>query len=342
MDSGVKPRVGWVDAAKGVAVLLVVLTHAYSYAKVIGADLSWWQLVNNVFSTMRMPLFFMLAGLFAPSWIRRSWAELLRGKVLLLMWVYAVWVLIRFAFFAAVPNLVAPNESAALWRLLIQAVWSSTPTWFLYALAVFFVGAKLLTSTPAWLQIGGSALVSVIFLADWITLPSSLWTGLAEYFVFFLLGVHGSQVIRRWAGSRIGRSVALASTPVWLAITTLAVSAGWWTFPGARFALALAALPAGVGLGIMLSRLRPLRYIGQHTMPVYLGHTLVQGGLAVWLTSFPQHVLDAWSWWLPLGLVAVSTLVSLVLYWAVRAAGVRGLYEPPRWVTRRLAPALPR
>ena len=329
-----KSRLDWVDAAKGAAVLLVVLTHAYAYARVLGADNAVWQLVNDVGSLMRMPLFFLLSGLFAASWMRRSWGELLRGKVLLLMWVYAVWVVIRFVFFALVPNLVAPNESAALWRLLIQAIWSSTPTWFLYALALFFVAGKALRGVDPRLQIAVAALVSVVFMADWITLPSSLWTGLAEYFVFFLLGAHGSSQIRDWVGSQTGRRVALSALPVWAILAGVAVTTGLWAAPGARFVLAIAALPAGIGIGIMLSRVRPLRYIGTQTLPVYLGHTLVQGGIAASLTTVPDGVLDSWSWWLPIALVAVSTLVSLVVFWAVRAAGVRGLYETPAWLTR--------
>lgn len=240
--------------------------------------------------------------------------------------------MIRFVFFSFIPSLVAPNEAASVWRLLIQAVWSSMPTWFLYALAVFFVGAKVLNRLPVWAQIVGTGAVSLVFMADLITLPSSLWTGLAEYFVFFLIGMHGSDVLRSGVARPRGRATVLVLVPIWSVIAWSAVEAGWLEMLGNRFLLSLLAIPAGIGMGVLLSWSRAFRYMGEHTMPIYLAHTLIQGGIAVLLQSVPATTLEGWSGWLPIALVLVSVLGALVPYWLVRRIGVKGIYEPPRWL----------
>lgn len=81
MTAATKSRLEWVDAAKGLAIVLVVLTHASMYAETIGAESQAWAFANEMFSVLRMPLFFTLAGIFAASWVRRPWPELLRGKI---------------------------------------------------------------------------------------------------------------------------------------------------------------------------------------------------------------------------------------------------------------------
>ena len=332
LEATLQSRVAWVDAAKGLAILLVVLTHAYSYTVTLGVESEFWTITNRVLSLLRMPLFFMLAGIFAASWIRRTWGELLRNKVMLLMWVYVVWVLIRFAFFSFVPNLVAPNEASSFLGLIVQAVWSSMPTWFLYALALFFVGAKLLRSIPVWLQLAVTGLVSAVFMADIITLPSSLWTGLFEYFVFFLAGVHGSALMRSAMDTRKGQALTVVWIPVWLTLAVSAVVWDWRNVIGVSFVIAVMALPAGMGLGFLLSWSAGLCYLGRNTMQIYLAHTLFQAGIAIWLTRFSDETLQESVWWLPIALVLVSTVASLLLATVIRKVGVKGVYDKPAWL----------
>ena len=52
-----KPRITWIDTAKGICILLVVLSHVSQYTQIdypLQAD----------FLTFRMPLYFILSGLF--------------------------------------------------------------------------------------------------------------------------------------------------------------------------------------------------------------------------------------------------------------------------------------
>jgi hypothetical protein len=94
-----RSRLAWVDTGRGVAISLVALYHAGNWLGGTDLDVGPWQDVSTVLSSLRMPLFFVLAGLFAPKWLEAGWRWLLRWKVLLFWWVFVVWETIgTFAF----------------------------------------------------------------------------------------------------------------------------------------------------------------------------------------------------------------------------------------------------
>lgn len=333
-------RFDFIDSAKGVAIVLVVMNHGYGYVESLGIENHSIDYINNLLSTLRMPLFFLLSGMLARSWLKKSWRELFVGKVLFLMWVYVVWVLIRFLFFSVVPSLIYPSESGSFLRLFAQLVWSSFPTWFLYALAVFFVLAKLLGRVPIAVQLILSGTISAIFLADLLTLPSSLWTGILEFFFFFLLGHLACDKLLAIGSHSWSAVLAVCFIPAWL-IAALGVAAlGAEGIPGLRFAVALIAVPAGIGVGVLSSRIFVLRYLGVNTLPVYLAHTLVMGGIAVALVGNPYLEEPSAALILPFALTVISIAASLAIFISVRKMKIIGLYEVPvsisRWVDRKL------
>ena len=98
------PRVGWPDVAKGICILLVVLWHVVTKVVVgipgAGAVTDAWVMLNAQLLPLRIPLFFLVSGMFAAravlagdgaSWRRRA------GRLALL---YLVWVLFQTAVVA--------------------------------------------------------------------------------------------------------------------------------------------------------------------------------------------------------------------------------------------------
>ena len=61
-----KSRETWIDVAKGMAIILVVLFHASTFMDEIGLAGSWGRLAVSM-DTFRMPLFFFTAGIFAAQ-----------------------------------------------------------------------------------------------------------------------------------------------------------------------------------------------------------------------------------------------------------------------------------
>ena len=62
----------WVDAAKGISILLVVMVHTRSWLDYAGIETG--AVMNELIAAsnhVRMPLFFFVAGLFAAKWVAR-------------------------------------------------------------------------------------------------------------------------------------------------------------------------------------------------------------------------------------------------------------------------------
>lgn len=89
-------RLAWADAAKGLCIALVVLYHVVGkhYDQVLPAELASvataWALVGYAPRPLRMPLFFVLSGMFAARALQRPWRQALGPRVLALYYLYAV------------------------------------------------------------------------------------------------------------------------------------------------------------------------------------------------------------------------------------------------------------
>lgn len=330
----------WVDAARGIAIALVVLLHASKRTTAAGSA-GWWVDLSDMLATMRMPLFFAVAGLFAATWVGpgRSWPSMLRAKVLLFAWVYAVWVLVRFVWFQVFPG--AGGSFADAVRRLVEPAGAG---WFVVALAVMFVVAKAVHAAPAHRVVAVAALSSIVCLAGWVRFGNPVWDGVGEYTVFFLLGV----TLRE-------RVLALSrSVPAWV---TLAVPAGWALLylglaagglesaPVVGFLLRLAGVAAGVGLALRVQRWAWLRALGRGTLPVYLGHQLLVISVAGWLATavtLDRHPLLAHT--VPLLLTVALVAVTYAFGRVAPRIGLGWLFATPRWLEQRAgapAPVLP-
>ncbi|MFW0786042.1 acyltransferase family protein [Gordonia sp. CPCC 206044] len=335
--TSVSARTRWVDIAKGIAILLVALYHSVLFLTAAGVADDMWVDVNQVFKVFRMPLFFFASGLFALSVIARSWSRLWRSRLALLVWAFGLWSVIRFAFFHLVDSPL-PLDETKLLRLAIAPLWPQTGLWFLHALVVFFVAAKLLDvlRVPVWLQVGGAAVVSIPFFAG-VDLGNISYDGMLQYFVFFLVACH--------LRDRILPAVQRCGLPA----TTLAIAAfacgyvvvtwfGLEEVPGPMFVLAIVALIAGLLLARTIDRVgpvaRPLAWMGRQTLPIYVAHVLFIGALTSALRRVADNpVVDAVRPVLPLLVMAIAVAASLALWRAVRDLPVlRYLYEAPSWV----------
>lgn len=278
-------RLRWVDVAKGLTMLLVVLAH------VVGKHylrLEWtidapirgaWREVSDVFLPLRMPLFFLLSGFLAASTLTRPVRSALLRRVAKPYLLYLVWfainavVLVGFGFTEPEGLLVSP---AGLVRSLVFPV---TTLWYMLALAAFFLVALAVRGLGALLPIAAALALSVAVHAEAIILPA--WTGMTPsmlvYCFAFLGGALAPGMVRRLA--ELGMR-----TPLWLPITAYAVVATAFRLGGARVpGLATLGAALGAGLGVMISvRLADwdaiagaLAFVGRRTLPIFVLHVPV-------------------------------------------------------------------
>lgn len=337
MNQTAKPRIDWVDAGRGLAIALVVLFHSTNWLGEAGFGIAGWEFFNETIASIRLPLFFTMSGLFAVKWMTASWRDLWRSKVSLFVWVFAVWSVIATFSFMLGLNLQGAegNYLGQLKDLLWAPFLPRFELWFIWALALFFVVAKLIHRLPTAVQLGVSGLLSVVALSD-VFVGNVGWVGSAKYFFFFLSGILLRDHLIRWSNS--ARPALLASIFVgWGALALAGTGLGFRGLPGYYFLCCVVGVFAGVAVSRVLARIPGPRYLGTRTLPVYLTHTTIIL-IVVWLLAklVPLPELAALGVVLPPALAAVAIAASLGLSRAVSGSGVlRYVYEQPPWFAGR-------
>lgn len=179
-------RLDWADIAKGVSIILLVLWHTTEF--------------HPAFGLLRMPLFFFVAGLFAYDVIARgSFGDFLRNKVGGLIYLYMLWALIYIALTRTVPGML--ENPVGDFKRWLQILWSPPLTlWFIYALAVSFLLARLLFRQPFWLVFAAAALVYAASSSQGFDGPQPFVLRIGLLFPFFWMGLFALPLARDLVG----------------------------------------------------------------------------------------------------------------------------------------------
>jgi len=339
--AGAGSRVAWVDAAKGLSIVLVVLHHAVYFLDTSGLAPLPVVAGNEALASLRMPLFFLASGLFVAGPLAAPWRTLLHKRVAFFLWLYLLWTTIRFTFFATlVPEGVDPDDSANPLNVLLALVLPGPSMWFLYALALFSVVGKLLRPVPVAVQLAASGVLSAVAGAGLLEIDSR-WVAICRFLFFFLLGWHAKRLVEGVARASNLPLVAAAAA-VCVAAAGGAVALGLRTAPGVAWLLNCLAVSFGVLFAGWITRYaigRPLVALGRRTLPIYLIHmlplALVVG--AVRHLALPTAVAYA----LPFAMTAVLIGLSLAAQKALVAAGGTWLFTLPDRLAYRPASAAP-
>lgn len=325
-------RVGWVDTAKGMAIILVVVFHAVIFLDDIGLA-GPWAALSAPLDTIMLQLFFFTAGLFAQRAVSQPFRVLFRRRVARLLWLYALWSLIWAVAFEFIPLHRASVDSVGtpLTRWLRSFIVPNDSMWFLYALAGYFIVAWCVRRLPAALQIGAAAVLSAIVGSSWVSWQSLALEKTAMYFVFFLVALHTGPQVRglvvrvRWWQTAVAWVIHVGL------FATLVRTVGVGV-PGLRLLLGATGVAAGVCLSVALARcpwMSWLESLGQRTLEVYLAHFYVVLGLVAVLAALPPGVLGGVPVlvWVPT-VALTAVLGSLALHRLTRR--VPGLWDLPR------------
>jgi uncharacterized membrane protein YcfT len=332
-------RLAWVDAAKGLSILLVVAHHAVSFLQVSGLVPPAVVAADTALASMRMPLFFLASGLFVAGPLAAPWRTLLRKRIAFFLYLFVLWTLLRFAFFhapavSAVDPYDSPSVPALAWSLLVPG----SGMWFLYALALFAVIGKSIRSLPAWVQLGASGVLSAFVAAEILQLHSDMWERMARYLFFFLLGWQARHLVERLA--RASTALRMIATAAGCVVgAAVAVAAEIRSVPGVALALNVLALTFGVLFAAWISRYaigRPLVALGRRTLPVYLIHIFWVAVATVGLRHLDIPTPAAYV--LPAAMAVVVTVVSLATHRLLVMARAPWLFALPRRLAYR-APA---
>ena len=339
----VKTRERWIDVAKGIAIILVVFLHSsFDY---LGDSHVWrWAEISSILETFRMPLFFFTAGIFASGALSKSFRELLNTRVFRFAWLYVLWSVI--AIFTIERLFVGfDGWGAFAFEFLQLFVMPYASTWFIYAIAVYFIAAWLIRRLPLVVQVVIGVAATILFHYNLFTPPDSEWAKVGEYFLFFLLAVEFGPRLRRFVPTLRWWHTLIAPA-VYVGLLVLLGEIGWIDAGEGSvkemiswFALSVLAVAAGSSVAILIARWTVfdwLYHLGSRTLQVYLLHWYVLA--ACWyLLSRIAVIPGAVQPFLVPILMAVAICGSLLIWRLTRRASF--LYAKPAWLELPTPPA---
>lgn len=333
-------RVGWPDVAKGVCIILVVLWHVVTKHAVevdgAGAITEAWATLNAQLLPLRMPLFFLISGMFAGSVVNAPAGTPWRRRAGRLAAVYVIWVVIQTFTLALTPDFDTARAENG-WQLLAQLTISPSNLWYLLALAVYLLVARLVRNAPTAVVLPVAFVVAAIAAAGVIPDLGNLWQVVQNLF-FFLAGLRLRSFIERFAaGATTLRMLMLGGA--YIAAVGVVGMLDMRRWPGVWPLLAVVAVAFGVVACATIDRhigviARPLRWVGQRTLPIYVIHmiplALIDGALrgAGWVATPVVEVV-----W-PIVLTAVVITICLAVHAVLVRVGLGVLFDPLQPIDR--------
>src|SRR3981189_3454987 len=272
-SAGHSPRIDWVDYAKGICIVMVVMMHSVLGVEAAAGQTGFMHVLVAFAKPFRMPDFFLISGLFLSVVIDRDWRTYLDRKVVHFAYFYLLWVTIQFGFKA--PSFAAEAGWAHVGFLYLESFVEPFGTlWFIYLLPVFFVVTKAARNMPP-------LLIWIVAAALEMAHVATGWTVIDEFcarFVYFYSGYWLADYV--FALSNRARSrpaLALAGLVLWALVNGDLVLSGISEWPIVSLALGLAGACAIIVMGALLARahwLNFLRYCGEHSIVIYLAFFL--------------------------------------------------------------------
>jgi fucose 4-O-acetylase-like acetyltransferase len=283
VDAAASERTDWIDAAKGMGIVLVVLGHAIGglHDARLMADDDAWQTVFYVIYTFHMPLFFFLSGLFVEKRVRAQPARFAESLFTRIAWPYFLWCTFQLMVISLLGTLVNVPSSFDLWRC-VELVWKpASQFWYLHAL--FVMHAASLLVVPRY-GTKGLLVLALFVMALPALVPLGSLKEVCRYAVYYAFGVVcSSQVSRGAIFDRKDAVTGAVAALLCIACAMLAHDAG------ERYS-SFAAVPAAVAgtvAFVMLARSRfaqtngILLALGRASQAIFLLHVLCVAGTRI-------------------------------------------------------------
>jgi uncharacterized membrane protein YcfT len=360
---GQTDRTLWIDAAKGLCIILVVLFHSTLGVEKDLGHLTWMHTVIEWAKPFRMPDFFLISGLFLSARIARPWREFLDAKVWHFAYFYVLWFHIHFGL-RLKGTINEAGIDGALRQYLEAYIDPFGSLWFIYLLAVFCIVAKLVHRQPTWLVMGLGLTAHVAMPHTGIFLIDEFFSR----FVFFYTGFAFAPVILAYARSvaRMPAALLAGSLALWAIVNTLGMTTGLANVPVFELGFAALGIAAVIATCVALTRQTALQrlvpgrqnlakrlglilgnalaYFGRNSIVIYLAFTIFMAltrTVALKSTAHLGLAVDG-------GMIALVSAIAgfsgaLVLHRMVRTTVFKFLFERPtmfRWSStrQRIAP----
>ena len=330
-DPNTKQHVDWVDLTKGLTILLVVVMHSINgVEKYLGSE-GWMHPILTYATPFRMPVFFAVAGLFAARAIVKEWPVFLDKKFFHFGYFYFLWMTIEFIF--KTPFFVqqfGAHETGLYY--LLSFVQPFGPLWFIYLLPFYFLALRLMRPLPILLQFAIAIACKFMLTATGIELIDFF----SKYYVFFLAGHFGRDIWFALAHSaREQKLASVVGLAIWAVANGLVVWFGYDEIVPVAIIMGALGFMAVIDFMGILTEFAPgrglakvFRYLGRHSLPIYLGFFLPMGVTRILVLKFGNGDPG-----LSALIVSMAAVIGAILMYEVVMRLKIGtfLYARPQW-----------
>jgi len=306
----------WMDVLRGLAVIMVVVTHTVRLIQYYDEPVPVLPTIVNILTPLRMPLLFLLSGMLVPrSLVKGTWGYL-RGKLSKVLYPYVLWTII-------LALLTAFSAAAFVFPDLLHLLFveSATPLWFLGYLLLYYLIALLCRWVhPLIIAVAAVGLSMLPIDGEW----ERFWYQAVAFFIGVALGpfIAGFE---KFVGDRVLCAVLFVGALAAMTIQTLFGEAPQGAIWKVAVTLAFFVGAAGLVMPIAGSRaLRPIRYIGERTIKVYILHWPFIVYPLIWLTTNTDLALG---WLIPITFLAGIVPPIIITVLADRSRAVEWFFE---------------
>lgn len=266
-------RINWIDYAKGISIILVVLHHAIPREVGMVFYNSALLYLNDMLKFFRMPLFFFVSGLFLYKALKKDALTFYKNKVLNFLYLFVLWGFIQYFIQVVAPYLLLGVErTPEQFKSILFHFIEPRNFWFIYALLLFFLVSRLTKRIPV-ITFGFSIILFIISVQNGNHHDPSFMDEISRYYPMFLLGYFISDLIKHLA-DKVKWYHTLLTIPFFL-ITDYVLHSSLATSPPVVFMLMCVGIVSGVVYSVLLSRIPYfswVNYIGKNTLPIYVMH----------------------------------------------------------------------
>lgn len=184
-------RISWVDHARGIAILLVVYRHVVVGMRrsgIVVTEVTYN--LQEVFYNFRMPVFFVLSGVFIAASLRKKSAiSILRDRAETILYPYILWAFILVSLEIVLSEYTnAKRGLQDYWHIIAQPR-AIDHLWYLFALfnttLLYLILGKIIK--PLWLHLPVSLVLHALTFQGFLQ-GKSLISDAFYFYPFFLTG----------------------------------------------------------------------------------------------------------------------------------------------------------
>ncbi len=350
MDVVKSSRLPWVDYARGIAIILVVYRHIFEgmHRAHLGTDqYDFLEHANIIFYSFRMPLFFILSGVFiGRSLQKRGLGAMVRNKFNTILYPYFIWSFIQVTMQILLDSYANANRTTGDYLYILFYPRQIDQFWYLYALfnvTVLYMFTREKLKLSIWHQLA----IGVIFfgVSSYLSQHTIDWGfvyDVIHYYIFFAIGdlISDKLLNKDMTPTYSSWKLFGALLPIFIVgqyyflNKNLEMKMPEYAYveffqPVWFMLIALSGCAFMINISFILQRykiLKVIRMFGYHSLYIYVAHVLVASGLRTILVKAGLTYVP----FMLFIIIALALTIPVIMYNLAMQAGAWWLYSLER------------